>query len=119
MSTFASAHNRTDAVNNLYDSACDLLFAVQQIRVAAARPGAAPAIAATIGCIDAGLEELVQAIRAMSRTAVREVLGGSGLAVDVIEREFDALADALTAAHSACDEMRERLAPLMAQLTFT
>jgi hypothetical protein len=122
MPTFAPSRNRTDAVNNLYDSACDLLFAAQQIRAAATRPGAAPAMAATIGCLDAGLEALVQAVREMSRTALRE-LGASGsdlsVTADAIEREFDALADVITTAHTACDEMRERIGPLMTQLTLT
>ena len=122
MRTFAPSRTRTDAVTNLYDSACDLLFAAQQIREAAARPGAAPAIAATIGCLDASLEALVHAIGEMSRTAVRELeASGQDLSVtaDAIEREFDALADVVTAAHTACDEMRERIGPLMAQLTLT
>lgn len=120
MPTFAPSRTRTDAVNNLYDSACDLLFAAQQIRAAAARPGAAPAIAATVGCLNAGSRPW--STRSGRCPAVRQLeVSGQDLSVtaDAIEREFDALADVVTAAHTACDEMRERIGPLMAQLTLT
>src|SRR4051794_4419466 len=58
-----------DAANELYDRACDLLLAAEGIRTAAGEAGSAPAIAATLGCIEASLEALEQATAAMRREA--------------------------------------------------
>lgn len=111
-----------DAVTNLYDSACELLFAAQQVRAAAGERGAAPAMAATIGCIDATLDALSHAIGAMRWTAVSELTAGDtpteqAVAAAAIEREFAALAAAITVAQASCDQTRERTAPILAQLT--
>jgi hypothetical protein len=118
MPTFTPSRNRADAVNALYDGGCELLFAAQQLQTAASQPGTAPAIAATVGCIDASLEALLEAVRSMKRSALNELRSTSnGPSVETVEREFHALADALRAAHEACDQMRERTGPLLARLT--
>ena len=118
MPTLTPSRNRADAANALYDGGCELLFAAQQLHSAAGQPGAAPAIAATVGCIDASLEATLEAVRSMKRSALNELRDASdGPAVQVIEREFHELAEALRAAHRACDRMRERTGPVLAQLT--
>jgi hypothetical protein len=118
MPTFTPSRNRADQVNALYDGGCELLFAAQQLQSAAGRPGTAPAIAATVGCIDASLEAMLEAIGSMKRSAVSELRSpDDDASIEMIEREFRALADALRAAHRACDQMRERTGPLLAQLT--
>jgi hypothetical protein len=70
--------SETRSVRQLYDSACELLFAAQQVRAAAGERGSAPAIAATVGCIDAALDALSEAIRAISHTAVTELGAAAG-----------------------------------------
>jgi hypothetical protein len=121
MATDAPMRNRRRPVTQLYDSACELLFAAQQLRAAAGERDSAPALAATIGCIDATLESLAQAIAAMKRTAVAELTaaGGDGhsVAAVVVERELAVVADAVGLAQAACDQARERSAPILAQLT--
>jgi hypothetical protein len=118
MPTLTPSRTRADDVNALYDGGCELLFAAQQLQTAASRPGTAPAIAATVGCIDASLEALLQAISSMKRSAASELRGSTDdRSVDMIEREFHALADALRTAQGACDQLRERTGPLLAELT--
>ena len=118
MPTLTPSRNRADAANALYDGGCELLFAAQQLQSAAGQAGTAPAIAATVGCLDASLEAVLEAIRSMKRSALNELRNATdGPSVEMIEREFHALADAVLAAHRACDQMRERTGPLLAQLT--
>jgi hypothetical protein len=121
MATDAPMRNRRQPVTQLYDSACELLFAAQQLRVAAGERDSAPALAATIGCIDATLESLSQAMGAMRRAAVAELTAAGGVdgsvAAAVVERELAVVADAIGVAQAACDEARERTAPILAQLT--
>jgi hypothetical protein len=54
-------HRTSGPVTNPYEGACDLLYAAQQLRAAAAERGDAPALAATVGCIDAALGALTEA----------------------------------------------------------
>jgi hypothetical protein len=110
---------RSEPVTKLYDSACDLLFAAQQLRGAAGERGAVPAMAATLGCIDASLAALSQAMSAMRCTAVAELSAADAeppLAALLVERELAALTDAITVAQAACDQTRELTAPILAQL---
>jgi hypothetical protein len=58
----AAAADRRDPVNELYDCAGQLLQAARELNVAAARPGSAPAMAATLGCLEASLEALAQSM---------------------------------------------------------
>src|SRR4051794_14986558 len=108
MPALTPSRNRADAVNALYDGGCELLFAAQRLQSAASRPGAAPAIAATVGCIDASLAATLEAVRSMKRSALNELRGANdGPAIELIDREFRELTDALRAAQRACDRMRE------------
>src|SRR3954469_9019348 len=94
MATDTAMRRQTRPVTNLYDGACDLLFAAQQIRVAASDPDATPALAATIGCIDASLDALVDAISALRRAAVAELTfprEDDSRGAPVVERELAAL----------------------------
>jgi hypothetical protein len=121
MANQALMRQRRNSVTRLYDSACELVFAAQELRSAACERDSAPAMPATIGCIDATLEAVGQAIAAMSRTAVAEVTaargeGGQAGVADLVESEFAALADAIRLAQAACDRARERTAPALAQL---
>jgi hypothetical protein len=78
-----------------------------------------------MGCIQASLEALAAAAAAMRREAGRELEGPgarvaqdmSGVSREAARREFTALVDSLTAAHRAADVMRERVGPILAQLT--
>lgn len=49
----------------LYDSACELLYAAQQLRDAASDPAAAPAVPATIACVNETLEELREVLASL------------------------------------------------------
>src|SRR4051794_34521968 len=96
MPTLTPSRTRTDAVDALYDSGCELLFAAQQLQSAASQSGSAPAIAATLGCIDASLEAMLAAIRSMKRGVHNELRdAGDGPSFEMIEREFRALTEAL------------------------
>jgi hypothetical protein len=114
-----------DPANELYDRACDLLAAANELRPAAGRPGAAPAIAATLGCIEAALEAVADASAAMraevGRQLARDEAGtaelASGVSRHAAERQLSELVDVLANAHRAADTTRARIGPLLAQLT--
>lgn len=114
-----------DPANELYDHACDLLVAAQGIRSAASRPGSVPGVAAAMGCIEASLEALAAAASAMRRESGRRLdrrgaeaaHGLSGVSPETLQREFSELVDSLNAADRAAGSMRERVGPILAQLT--
>jgi len=113
-----------DAVNELYDRACDLLLAAEGIRTAAAEPGSAAAIAATLGCIEASLAALEHATAGMRREVDRKMSATtatlateSGVSSREARAGFSVFVDALEEAQRAADELRERTGPLLARLT--
>jgi hypothetical protein len=110
---------RRDPAHELYDQACELLFAAQALRAAAGTRGSAPAIAATVGCLDASLDALADAVRAMRGEAAREVsrAGASVPGAEDAGREFSEFASAIALAHRTAGQMRERVGPMLAQLT--
>jgi hypothetical protein len=57
----AQSLSRRDADNELYDFGCNLVEAAAEISRGVAHPGAAPAIPALLGCIEAALYELGRA----------------------------------------------------------
>jgi hypothetical protein len=83
----ASGSAKRDPANELYDQACSLLEAAQGLRAAADSWRSAPALAASLGCIEASLQELRDAVPALClrvtcRTAGRAArlsVGWSGL----------------------------------------
>ena len=121
----APASLARDPANELYDRACDLLAAAEALPPAAARPGSAPAIAATLGCVEAALEALAAASSAMRSEVSRQLARddaataerASGVSCDTAQRELSELIEALAAARDAADSMRRRTGPLLAQLT--
>ena len=120
MATHTAMRRQSASATNLYDGACDLLYAAQQMRAAASERGATPAFAAAVGCLDAALDALADAVESMRREALAELgiaSAESPTAVAAIDREFAALVDVLRAAQAACDRTRERTGPLLAQLT--
>jgi hypothetical protein len=112
-------HARRDPSHELYDQACELLLAAQGLRVAAGTRGSAPAIAATVGCLDATLEALADAVAAMRGEAAREVSRAEASMPGAADtgREFSELAAAIGSAHEAAGRMRERVGPVLARLT--
>ena len=119
MSINAPTRKQREPVTQLYDSACELLFAAQNLGIASADRDATPAVAATIGCIDSTLDALTAAIGDMRRATVAAASRADHPrhAPAVLERELGALEDALRAACSVCDRTRDRTAPILAQLT--
>jgi hypothetical protein len=118
MASNVTMRQRSAPITDLYDSACELLYAAQQVRATASQRGATPALAATTGCVDAALNALAEAISTMRRTAAAELSATSdGNTALVVEREFAALADALRLAQAVCDQTRARTAPAPAQLS--
>jgi len=119
MAINAPMRKQREPVTRLYDSACELLFAAQNVSAAAAARDATPAVAATVACVDATLDTLADAVGEMRRAAVAEASrrGHPREAPAVLERQLGALEDALRSARSICDRARERTAPILAQLT--
>jgi hypothetical protein len=124
--TLQYAVTRRDPTRELYDRACELLLAAQEMRAAAREPGSAAAIAATAGCLDASLAALSETVAAMRLEATRQVARSATVPdalrnreIRSLQREFSGLIDALAAAHRAADQTRERVGPMLAQLTLT
>jgi hypothetical protein len=111
------------AENALFDRACRLVTAAEQLQAAADRRGSAAGIAATLGAIDASLEALREAVALLGPdvsarlTRATPQSGGRHEAVGTVRRDFAALETALSEAHLSADEMRERVGPLVARLT--
>src|SRR4051812_46721680 len=97
MATRIGVRRTSAPVSKLYDSACDLLYTAQQMRLAASERGATPALTATVGCIDAALTALADAVGAMRREALA-ASAASPTAAATVDREFAALVDVLRAA---------------------
>jgi hypothetical protein len=80
MASNATMRQRSAPITDLYDSACELLYAAQQVHATASQRGATPALAATLGCVDAALDALAEAISTMRRTAAVELSAAPALA---------------------------------------
>jgi len=104
-----------DPAHVLFDHACDLLAAAQGMRAAAPADGVGPALAATLGCLEATLDALAAAVSGMGDEAVRQlqeaprsphghVLSAAGAA-----RQFAGLADTLNAGQAIAGSLRERV----------
>lgn len=97
--------------NELYDSACELLDAARHLRRAAAPPGSWPAIAASLGSVEAALAELGDAAADMGLHASTRAGGAQATAVrDLCER----LRLRLALAQSLAGAAREGAGPLVA-----
>jgi len=113
------------ASNELYDRACDLLAAAQGLAVAADAPGTAPATAAALGCLEAALALLGDAVEGMRDDAIARLASGSlllngrtGTVADVdARRDFDRLTTGLHDAARRTARLRERIGPAIADLS--
>jgi hypothetical protein len=107
----------------LYDYACDVLEAAFEMRDAGETQGSSTAIAPTLGCLEASLEALAEAVDAI-RVDAQEGLahgalvgGRQGTALAVWRgQRLEALSEALRFAHRASAEARAAVGPLAAQL---
>jgi hypothetical protein len=108
-----------DPANELYDEACALLAAAQGVRAAAGPRRSAPAIAASLGCVEASLEALATAVTVM-RVAALETVAEVPSTGDPLDREapqvragLDRLARDLEASRLSCAAAREVVGPVL------
>ena len=94
----------------LYDRACDLLLAAQEMRRCSGKPGIAEAIPATLGCIGAVAEEL-----AVSATGLAEELGRTEALADPVLEALERVIEHLLLAAAECDVARETTGSRLAQ----
>jgi hypothetical protein len=104
-----------DPAHVLFDHACDLLAAAQGMRASAGADGVGPALAATLGCLEATLDALAASVEEMGAEAVRRLEDaprspdGDALSVVGAERQFAGLVDTLTAGQAMAGSLRERV----------
>jgi hypothetical protein len=121
----AVAQAPNDPANKLYNEACELLHAAAELREAADQPAAAPAIAPTLGWLEAALENLAAATEELKGTTLRRV-HTAGCVPDAecdaaetarLARSFDDVVRSLAASRRACAAARARCGPTLADLT--
>jgi len=115
---------RRDPANELYDRACDVVAAAAALRDASSADYNDAAIAATLGCLEAALEDAAAAVEQLREATVRRissawpVLGDqASAAADDAGDRFGAASAAIRAACSACGETRGTVGPLLAVLS--
>jgi hypothetical protein len=107
------ALQRRDPVNELYDRACELLYAADQFKSAAARPGATDGVVATLGCLEASfdaLKESVASIRARALERLNSERVERSVAVELVSADLDGLAQELEGAGRAAGVARATVA---------
>jgi hypothetical protein len=111
-----------DPANRLCDEACALLAAAQGLRAAAAPRRSTPAIAATLGCVEASLDALATAADVMRVAILAGSPGGAAIQA-ALDREalqiratFARLERDLEASRSSCAAARDLVGPLVAWL---
>lgn len=110
-----------DPANELYDQACSLLEAAQGLRAAASSWHCAPALAASLGCIEASLRELRDAVPELRDTALtspadtRPRTGASRAEPLQIRASFALLARNLSASRSSCAAVRRLVGAALAR----
>ncbi len=97
-----------DPANNLYDRGCSLIEATRSLREAALAPESQPALAATLGCVEESLEELIAAAAVMEARALEQPD-----ARDQVTARFESLRSDLAAAKASCGAAREAAGPLV------
>lgn len=95
----------THPSHRLYDAACELLAAAQDLRESARRPGTAEAIPATLGCITVAVAELASCTGALAEELRRTRPLGDREAAAAM-RAIDHVTEELLAAKVACDLAR-------------
>ena len=101
------------AENELYDRACDVLLAAQDLRRAASHDGTSVAIAASLGCVEETLSELGEAMGELGAAAVRDLDSDAGEGSAQAARLFGELRGALISSGSACGTAREAVGPAL------
>jgi hypothetical protein len=95
-----------DPGNRLYDSACDLLLAAQELRRASYCPETAEAIPATLGCVGSAIEEVAAAAGGLAEELrrTRTLSDRQGTAA---MQALDRVSEQLIAAARKCNLARE------------
>jgi hypothetical protein len=115
------ALNPRDPANELYDQACSLLAAAQGLRAAASSRHTAPALAASLGCIEASLQQLREALPELLDTALataaRDQLNRRAHSGEPFElcAKFAVLARDLSNSRTSCAAVRELVGPVVAK----
>jgi hypothetical protein len=115
------ALNPRDPANELYDQACSLLAAAQGLRAAASSRDTGPALAASLGCIEASLQQLRDAMPGLLDTALATAARGQpdGRAHSSEPSElcakFAVLAHDLSNSRTSCAAVRGLLGPVVAK----
>ncbi len=100
------------AVNALYDSACELLYAAQRVRRATERGGCEAAIAPTLGCVAEALEELAHCSDELCRRLV--IAQPPSVSVLTASEALNTLTRLLADGRQACDDARAAAAAAVA-----
>jgi hypothetical protein len=115
---------RRDPANELYDRACDVIAVAAALREASAQGNTEAATAATLGCLEAALQDIAVTIEQLHEASVRRlrrawpVLGEQASAdADDACNQFSAATTTIRAASSALSEARQTIGPLLAELT--
>lgn len=110
-----------DPANELYDQACSLLAAAQGLRAAAGSRQTAPALAASLGCVEASLQQLRDALPELLDTALatagRDHPGpraGSSTPSEICT-SFAGLAADLSNSRTSCAAVRQQVGPALAK----
>jgi hypothetical protein len=108
-----------DPANELYDQACSLLAAAQGLRVAARSRRTAPALAASLGCIEASLQQLREAMPELLDTAL-STAARDRPALDMHSKEpseicasFAVLVRDLSNSRTSCAAARGQVGPVV------
>jgi hypothetical protein len=117
MRTPVSSERSAD--NELYDQGCDLVAAATAIRELAGSRDAARAVPAVLGCIEAALNELAEAVAGLERTTDEESARLAphryGPRSDRMHRGYANLRQALDDAERAAAAARPLAGRLLAQ----
>jgi hypothetical protein len=115
------AFDPRDPANELYDQACSLLAAAQGLRAAARSRHTAPALAASLGCIEASLQQLREAMPELLDTALstatldRPTLWAQSTQPSEICASFAMLSSDLSTTRQSCAAAREQVGPVAAK----
>lgn len=110
-----------DPANELYDHAFSLLEAAQGLRAAAGSWHSAPALAASLGCIEALFQELRDAVPELRDTALTTPAGAdpdhdaNPWEPDQIRASFALLARDLANSRTSCAAVRRLVGPALAK----
>jgi hypothetical protein len=120
LSAPAQSRYERDADTELYDRACDVLLAAQDLRSAAARRAANAAAAPTLGCLEQTLSELADAVSELAAEARPDLDVSAQAAGDhttgsaAARYVFGELHHALLASARVCAAARQATGPMPA-----